>query len=77
MSTDTTFIIAIAKIHIIYTYIMRQAVIVLCLLGLLGEAVLSKALVANKVILAINCGSKDETVDSHDKTFKYQPVTIL
>ena len=34
-------------------------------------------MVGGKVILALNCGSKDEVVDSHDKAFKYNAVKII
>jgi hypothetical protein len=43
------------------------------LLALLLSSALGKPIVASKVILALNCGSKDQEVDSIDKSFKYKP----
>lgn len=40
---------------------------------LLACASISKPAIANKVILALNCGSKDQEVESADKIFKYKP----
>ena len=55
---------------------MIKNVAILTLVALLCSPVLSKAIVANKVIVALNCGSKEETVEAYDKIFKYQPVLI-
>jgi hypothetical protein len=54
---------------------MKVAFLLLAL-GLLVLGTVSKPIVAGKVIVALNCGSKDEVVDSHDKVFKYQGVRI-
>ena len=61
--------------HIIYHIKMRAALAIVCLMAIVTLG-LSKAMVAGKVILALNCGSKDEVVDSHDKVFKYQGVSL-
>ena len=55
---------------------MIKNVAILTLVALLCSSALSKAIVANKVIVALNCGSKEETVEAYDKIFKYQPVLI-
>lgn len=52
---------------------MRSLLLSLLLALLIAETV-TKPIVANKVVVALNCGSKDEVVDSHDKVFKYQGV---
>jgi len=54
---------------------MGKAFAIICLLAL-ATLGLTKAMAAGKVILALNCGSKDEVVDSHDKVFKYQAVCL-
>jgi len=36
----------------------------------------AKPMIASKILLAINCGSKDQIVESFDKVFKYQPVSV-
>jgi energy-converting hydrogenase Eha subunit G len=46
--------------------------ILACLLG----AGLAKPMVASKILLALNCGTKDQVVESFDKIFKYQPVLM-
>lgn len=46
--------------------------ILACLLG----AGLAKPMVASKILLALNCGTKDQVVESFDKNFKYQPVLM-
>ena len=51
-------------------------VAIILLISVLIASTLSKALVSNKIIVALNCGSKEEAVDAHDKVFKYQPVRI-
>ena len=55
---------------------MIKNVAFLSLLALLFISTVSKAIVANKVIIALNCGSKEDTVDAYDKIFKYQPVIV-
>jgi hypothetical protein len=50
---------------------MRSVLISLLVIFLTSEAI-TKPIVANKVVVALNCGSKDEVVESHDKVFKYQ-----
>ena len=55
---------------------MIKNVLILTLIALFTISTFSKAAVAGKVVLALNCGSKEETVDSHDKVFKYQPVLV-
>jgi hypothetical protein len=42
------------------------------MLSLLVCASLGKAIVGSKVIVALNCGSKDQEVESIDKSFKYK-----
>ena len=37
---------------------------------------IAKPIIANKVIIALNCGSKDQEVDSMDKVVKYKPVPV-
>ncbi len=51
---------------------MLQRSTILVLLFLFAQ-LHSKPLVPSKVIVALNCGSKDQEVDSLDKTFKYKP----
>ena len=55
---------------------MRSLLLSLLTILLIAEAV-TKPMVANKVVVALNCGSKDEVVESHDKVFKYQGVLIF
>lgn len=50
---------------------MRSLLLSFLVIFLITEAV-TKPIVANKVVVALNCGSKDEVVESHDKVFKYQ-----
>ena len=55
---------------------MGKALVIICLMTLVALG-LSKAMTAGKVILALNCGSKDEVVESHDKVFKYTGVHLF
>ena len=54
---------------------MNKTLAFVCLLTLLTLGC-PKAMVGGKVIVALNCGSKDEVVDSHDKVFKYNAVYL-
>lgn len=49
---------------------------ILVLIALIAIQIYAKPMVANKIVVALNCGSKDEVVDSHDKSFKYQAVPL-
>jgi hypothetical protein len=53
---------------------MTQRFLAVCLLLIMATTVATKAIVAKNVVVAINCGTKDESVESYDKIFKYQPV---
>lgn len=53
---------------------MKSHLIPSLLLTLLISQTATKPIVGNKVVVALNCGSKDEVVESHDKSFKYQGV---
>lgn len=55
---------------------MTKGYLVLLLAAFLAVT-LTKPIVPGKVILALNCGTKDEVVDSYDKAFKYQGVHTL
>ena len=55
---------------------MNHRFLALYLLLALITVVASKAMVAKNVIVALNCGTKDEVVESYDKVFKYQPVML-
>ena len=52
---------------------MNKRTLILCLIAFLWVST-SKAIVGNKVVVALNCGSKEETVEASDKVFKYEPV---
>lgn len=51
-----------------------RVLLTVLLVGVLACSVVAKPMVASKVVVALNCGSKDETVESYDKLFKYQGV---
>jgi hypothetical protein len=55
---------------------MSKIVIALALLALLSYSAASKGIVRGKVIMALNCGSKEENVEAHDKLFKYEAVHV-
>ena len=55
---------------------MSKIIIALCLLALLSYSAASKGIVRGKVIMALNCGSKEESVDASDKLFKYEAVRV-
>lgn len=44
-----------------------------CILAFVIIQITAKPLIGNKVIVALNCGTKDAEVDSIDKSFKYKP----
>lgn len=47
------------------------------MLSLLAWCLSGKSMSAPKIIVAINCGSMAESVESYDKVFKYVPVLIV
>ena len=53
---------------------MKSTLFLPLLLVLIALKTVAKPIVGSKVVVALNCGSKDEVVESHDKAFKYQAV---
>lgn len=56
---------------------MTRSFAIIFLIALFINMITSKPIVSGKVIIALNCGSKDEVVESHDKVFKYQGVKVF
>ena len=46
----------------------------ICLMVVIVLEAAAKPIVSSKLVVALNCGSKDEVVDSHDKVFQYKGV---